>query len=65
MSEVKIRKAEPNDIGAIVELCALYAEELNCTHVQWQTPKTNMGSIEFYKKCGASSKDKVRFFLTV
>ncbi len=34
-----------------------------CTHVQWQTPIDNFSAIEFYKKMGAVSKDKKRFFL--
>jgi GNAT superfamily N-acetyltransferase len=41
------------------------AKELKCTHVQWQTPISNTGAIGFYKKCGAASKDKVRFFLSI
>ena len=39
------------------------AKELGCSHVQWQTPTDNLGAISFYKKCGATSKEKIRFFL--
>jgi len=41
------------------------ATELGCSHVQWQTPTDNLGAISFYKKCGATSKGKVRFFLSL
>ncbi len=41
------------------------AKQLHCSHIQWQTPDNNFGAISFYKKCGATSKDKVRFFLSV
>ncbi len=41
------------------------ARELDCSHIQWQTPNSNTGAISFYKKCGATSKDKVRFFLSI
>ena len=39
------------------------AKEQSCSHIQWQTPTDNLGAISFYKKCGATNKDKVRFFL--
>ena len=40
-----------------------YKEKLNCTHIQWQTPSSNIKAINFYKNLGAISKDKNRFFL--
>ncbi len=39
-----------------------YADQNDCFQVQWQTPKFNERAIKFYKKLGASSKDKERFF---
>lgn len=41
------------------------AKELECSHIQWQTPSNNCGAISFYNKCGATKKDKARFFLSV
>lgn len=48
-------------ISSIKEL----AKELCCSHIQWQTPIDNFGAISFYKKCGATSKGKERFFLSI
>ena len=31
--------------------------------IQWQTPEFNAGAIKFYKRIGATSKSKERFFL--
>jgi hypothetical protein len=33
--------------------------------LQWQTPVFNEKAIRFYHRMGATSKDKVRFFLEV
>lgn len=33
--------------------------------VQWQTPDFNVRAIKFYKRIGASSKSKERFFLPI
>jgi len=33
--------------------------------VQWQTPDFNIRAIKFYKRIGATSKSKERFFLTI
>jgi GNAT superfamily N-acetyltransferase len=41
------------------------ASDNNCSLMQWQTPAFNEGAIRFYKRMGATSKTKVRFFLEV
>jgi L-amino acid N-acyltransferase YncA len=53
-------------IGSVIlaKLKALAAEK-HCVNVQWQTPDFNAPAIAFYKKNGATSKDKVRFSLSV
>ena len=38
-------------------------EKLGCNLVQWQTPNFNVRAIKFYKRIGATSKEKERFFL--
>jgi len=42
-----------------------YAKRENCSHIQWQTPNFNTKAIHFYKKIGATSKPKERFFWKV
>lgn len=37
--------------------------ENNCVNIQWQTPVFNEKAINFYRKIGASEKDKKRFTL--
>jgi len=37
----------------------------NCSHIQWQTPSENVRAMKFYRRIGAKSKSKERFFLTV
>jgi len=51
--------------SAILEKLKRLAIEKECVNVQWHTPDFNAPAIKFYKKIGASSKDKVRFTLTV
>ncbi|MBK6266073.1 GNAT family N-acetyltransferase [Marivirga sp. S37H4] len=41
------------------------AKKLGCDLIQWQTPDFNTRAIKFYKRIGAVSKPKERFFLTV
>ncbi len=41
------------------------AKKLNCSLIQWQTPDFNTRAIKFYKRIGAFSKSKERFFLEV
>ncbi len=42
-----------------------YAVSENCNVIQWQTPDFNTDAITFYKKIGAKSKTKERFFWKV
>ncbi|PQA93193.1 GNAT family N-acetyltransferase [Chryseobacterium shigense] len=35
----------------------------NCVNMQWQTPDFNVRAIKFYKRMGATGKNKVRFSL--
>ncbi|NRB48986.1 MAG: GNAT family N-acetyltransferase [Saprospiraceae bacterium] len=39
-----------------------YAKRKNYSMIQWQTPTFNHGAIAFYKRLGAESKPKERFF---
>lgn len=39
-----------------------FATEHKIKAIQWQTPKDNLAAISFYKKLGAQSKEKQRFF---
>ena len=41
------------------------AKALKCSFLQWQTPSFNERAINFYKKIGAVSKSKERFFLAI
>ncbi len=41
------------------------AKRLGCTLIQWQTPDFNEGAIRFYKRLGAKSKDKKRFYWNI
>lgn len=36
-----------------------------CSHIQWQTPEFNTRAIKFYRRIGAHSKQKERFFLSI
>ncbi|MGY6648517.1 N-acetyltransferase family protein [Wenyingzhuangia sp. IMCC45574] len=49
----------------LMEKVKEYAKREGCAEVQWQTPDFNTKAIEFYKKLGASSKTKERFFWVV
>jgi len=40
-------------------------KKLNCILVQWQTHDFNTRAIRFYKRIGATSKSKERFFLNI
>jgi ribosomal protein S18 acetylase RimI-like enzyme len=39
------------------------ATQNECINIQWQTPVFNERAIKFYKRIGATSKEKMRFFL--
>lgn len=59
-------KAEARGQGLgekLIREVAKLAKEKNCVNVQWQTPDWNLGAMNFYKRLGAISKNKVRFFL--
>lgn len=49
----------------LIKQIAQSAQALNCRLIQWQTPKFNSRAIKFYKRIGATEKEKLRFFLTV
>ena len=49
--------------SAILRKLRKLAIEKGCVNVQWHTPDFNAPAIKFYRKNGASSKDKVRFTL--
>ena len=40
-------------------------KKLGCQLIQWQTPQFNTRAMKFYKRIGASSKSKERFFLKI
>jgi len=42
-----------------------YASKESCKVIQWQTPDFNTRAIKFYKRIGAESKSKERFFWAV
>lgn len=49
-------------IGSILlQRLAGVAREHHCVNVQWQTPLFNTPAIKFYRKNGATAKEKVRF----
>lgn len=47
----------------LMEQVKLEALRLHCHLIQWQTPDFNKKAIKFYKRLGAFSKTKERFFL--
>ena len=56
--------ARGNGIGEeILKFLKEEALKKDCVNIQWQTPVFNSPAIEFYKKNGAKSKTKERFFL--
>lgn len=40
-------------------------KNLNCTLIQWQTPKFNTRAMKFYDRIGGNSKTKERYFLNI
>lgn len=48
---------------ALIEKLKQIAADKNCINIQWQTPEFNERAIKFYRRIGATGKDKVRFFL--
>ncbi|WP_109853613.1 GNAT family N-acetyltransferase [Aquimarina sp. AU58] len=49
----------------IMAMVKEFAISEGCTIIQWQTPDFNTDAINFYKKTGAKSKAKERFFWKV
>jgi L-amino acid N-acyltransferase YncA len=49
----------------LVKRIQLEGKLLRCNLVQWQTPDFNKRAITFYKRIGATSKPKERFFLEI
>lgn len=47
---------------ALMNQVRAYGEKENCIQVQWQTPTFNKRAIKFYRKLGANSREKERFF---
>ena len=37
----------------------------DCVNIQWQTPVFNEKAIKFYRRMGATGKDKIRFFINL
>lgn len=49
----------------LVEKIKEEGKKLSCNLVQWQTPDFNVRAIKFYKRIGATSKNKERFYLKI
>lgn len=49
----------------LVERIKKESRLLGCSLIQWQTPTFNTRAVKFYKRIGAYSKAKERFFLKV
>lgn len=47
----------------LVRKIEIEGKKLDCSSIQWQTPDFNTRAIKFYKRIGANSKSKERFFL--
>ncbi len=50
---------------ALVNQMKDFGRRQNIDLVQWHTPDFNVRAIKFYKRIGATSKSKERFFLTI
>ena len=48
---------------ALIREIAKIALSENCLLMQWHTPPFNTRAIKFYRRIGATSKEKVRFYL--
>ncbi|WP_042152933.1 MULTISPECIES: GNAT family N-acetyltransferase [unclassified Pseudoalteromonas] len=46
----------------LMQQVKIFAKKQKISKVEWQTPKSNFPAISFYKKLGALSKEKQRFF---
>ncbi|MCB1024693.1 MAG: GNAT family N-acetyltransferase [Acidobacteria bacterium] len=41
------------------------SRKLECDRIEWQTPSFNTRAMKFYRRIGAASKSKMRFFLDI
>lgn len=48
----------------LAHMLAAEAVRLGCSGMQWQTPASNLRAAGFYRRIGAQSKDKLRFYLS-
>lgn len=56
--------ARGNGLGeALIGALAVEGARLGCRDMQWQTPVANVRAASFYRRIGAQSKDKLRFYL--
>lgn len=46
-------------INRIIE----FSKEIKASHIEWQTPVFNERAIRFYKRLGATDREKIRFTL--
>jgi len=49
----------------LIERIKVEGAQLDCSLIQWQTPDFNEKAMKFYRRIGATSKSKERFFLNV
>ncbi len=60
-------KPAARELGLGAQLTARLAGDalgLQCKGMQWQTPADNVRAARFYRRIGARSKDKLRFYLS-
>jgi ribosomal protein S18 acetylase RimI-like enzyme len=50
---------------ALIKEIARQSKANNCKSIQWQTPISNKRAIKFYHRLGATSKVKLRLYLSV
>ncbi len=50
---------------ALIKQVLAYATQIKASHIEWQTPVFNHRAIKFYNRIGATSKEKLRFTLTL
>lgn len=47
----------------LIRRIAAFAKEIGIRQIQWQTPTFNKRGLKFYKRIGATSKEKFRLYL--
>ena len=50
---------------ALVKEIVTFAINEKAHHIEWQTPIFNERAIKFYRRIGATSKEKLRFTLNI